>query len=81
MLASLFLQWAYGGILNGATEPGAGVSDGTAVLTEAMLTLGLVSVLLGTVSGPRNVGLTVAIAVGAYIGSYPCGARRSRGLG
>ena len=51
ILASLFLQWAYGGILNGATEPGAGVSDGTAVLTEAILTLGLVSVILGTAAG------------------------------
>ena len=40
VLASLFLQAAYGGILNGATEPGAGISDGTAVLTEAILTLG-----------------------------------------
>ena len=51
ILASLFLQAAYGGILNGATEPGAGISDGTAVLTEAILTLGLVSVILGTAVG------------------------------
>ena len=68
ILASLFLQAAYGGILNGATEPGAGVSDGTAVLTEAILTLGLVSVILGTAAGARNVGFNGAIAVGAYIG-------------
>src|SRR4249920_306736 len=68
VLAALFLQWAYGGILNGATEPGAGVSDGTAVLTEAMLTLGLVSVILGTAAGARNVGFNGALAVGAYIG-------------
>ena len=58
----------YGGILNGATEPGAGISDGTAALTEAILTLGLVSVILGTASGARNVGFNGAIAVGAYIG-------------
>ena len=30
ILASVFLQFVYGGILNGATEPGQGVSDGTA---------------------------------------------------
>ena len=68
ILAALFLQWAYGGILNGATEPGAGISDGTAALTEAILTLGLVSVILGTAAGARNVGVNGAIAVGAYIG-------------
>jgi aquaporin Z len=68
VLAAIFLQWAYTGILNGATEPGAGVSDGTAVLTEAILTLGLVSVILGTASGARNIGFNGALAVGAYIG-------------
>jgi aquaporin Z len=68
ILAALFLQAVYGGILNGATEPGAGISDGTAALTEAILTLGLVSVILGTAAGARNVGLNGAIAVGAYIG-------------
>ena len=39
-----------------------------AVLTEAVLTLGLVSVILGTATGARNVGINGAIAVGAYIG-------------
>ncbi len=68
ILASVFLQFVYGGILNGATEPGQGVSDGTAVVTEAVLTLGLVSVILGTAAGARNVGFNGAIAVGAYIG-------------
>ena len=51
ILASVFLQLAYGGILNGATEPGQGVSDGTAALTEAVLTLCLISVVLGTAAG------------------------------
>ena len=68
LLAALFLQFAYGGILNGATEPGTGISDGTAALTEAILTLGLVSVILGTAAGARNVGFNGALAVGAYIG-------------
>ncbi len=68
ILASIFLQAMYGGILNGATEPAAQVDGGVAVLTEAVLTLGLVSVILGTASGARNVGINGAIAVGAYIG-------------
>ena len=67
-LAALFLQAMYGGILNGATEPAPQVSGTVAVLTEAILTLGLVSVILGTASGARNVGINGAIAVGAYIG-------------
>ncbi len=58
----------YGGIINGATEPTPDVNQGVAVLTEAVLTLGLVSVILGTATGARNVGFNGAIAVGAYIG-------------
>ena len=68
VLAAWFLQLMYGGILNGATEPPKGVSPWVAMLTEAVLTLGLVSVILGTASGARNVGINGAIAVGAYIG-------------
>ena len=54
LLAALFLNAMYGGILNGATEPTPSVSPLVAVLTEAVLTLGLVSVILGTASGARN---------------------------
>jgi len=68
LLAAWFLQLVYGGIINGATEPAKGVSLWVAVLTEAVLTLGLVSVILGTASGARNVGINGALAVGAYIG-------------
>ena len=68
VLASWFLQLMYGGIINGATEPTPEVSLWVAMLTEAVLTLGLVSVILGTASGARNVGINGAIAVGAYIG-------------
>ena len=67
-LAALFLNAMYGGILNGATEPTPSISPAVAILTEAVLTLGLVSVILGTASGARNVGINGAIAVGAYIG-------------
>ena len=68
VLASWFLQLMYGGIINGATEPTPDVSLWVAMLTEAVLTLGLVSVILGTASGARNVGINGALAVGAYIG-------------
>jgi len=68
ILASLFLQWMYGGILNGATEPAAQVGFWVATLTEAALTLGLVSVILGTASGARNIGANGALAIGGYIG-------------
>ena len=34
---------------------------------EAVLTLGLVSVILGTASGAQNVGIFGALGVGAYI--------------
>lgn len=68
VLASLFLQWMFGGIMAGATLPAAGVSATTATLMEALLTLGLVSVILGTATGARNIGIAGAIAVGSYIG-------------
>ena len=68
ILAAVFLNLMYGGILNGANEPTPDVSPLVAILTEAVLTLGLVSVILGTASGARNVGINGAIAVGAYIG-------------
>lgn len=68
VLAALFLQWMYGNIINGATEPTPDVTVWVAIFTEAVLTLGLVSVILGTASGARNVGMNAAIAVGAYIG-------------
>ena len=68
ILASLFLNAMYGGIINGATEPTPQVSLTVAMLTEAVLTLGLVSVILGTASGARNVGFNGALAVGGYIG-------------
>ena len=67
-LACLIL-WGILGKLGelGATEPGAGVSDWEAMLFELLLTLGLVSTILGTASGAQNVGLFGALAVGGYI--------------
>jgi aquaporin Z len=51
----------------GATTPGQGVSDGTALLLEVLLTTGLINTILGTAAGARNVGPNAAIAVGGYI--------------
>ena len=68
ILAALVLQWMFGGIINGATEPAPQVGTWVAILTEVLLTLGLVSVILGTASGARNIGTNAALAVGGYIG-------------
>lgn len=51
----------------GLTLPGAGISTVTAMTWEALLTLGLVSVILGTASGAQEIGALAAIAVGSYI--------------
>jgi aquaporin Z len=53
--------------LLGATEPGAGISDWQAMLTELVLTTGLASTILGTASRAQNVGPLSAVAVGGYI--------------
>jgi len=47
--------------------PGGEPSGVDAFLLEAVLTLGLVSVTLGTASGAQNVGLLGALGVGGYI--------------
>jgi aquaporin Z len=67
-LAALFLR----GVVDvsatyGSNYPASGYSAGAAFLMEAVLTLGLVSVILGTASGAQNVGLFGALGVGAYI--------------
>jgi aquaporin Z len=67
-LACLFL-WAVLGKLGGlgATEPGPGFSDLNAMWIELVLTVGLVSTILGTASSAQNVGALSALAVGGYI--------------
>jgi aquaporin Z len=67
-LAALFLQ----AVINvsstyGSNYPAAGYSAGSAFLMEAVLTFGLVSVILGTASGAQSIGVFGAIGVGAYI--------------
>src|SRR5438876_6190939 len=49
----------------GSNYPASGYSGGQAYLMEALLTLGLVSVILGTASGAQNIGIFGAIGVGS----------------
>ena len=51
----------------GLTLPGPGISTGVAMAWEAVLTVGLVSVITGTASGAQQIGAMAAIAVGSYI--------------
>jgi aquaporin Z len=68
--AMLFLRGMFGTVgALGATVPGDGVSSGRAFAMEVLLTAGLVSTILGTASGARNIGTNAAIAVGGYIAS------------
>ena len=53
-------QWAM-------TVPGHHVSSLAAIGAEAVLTMGLLSVILGTASGAQQVGILGAVAVGGYI--------------
>jgi aquaporin Z len=67
-LAALFLH----AVINvsatyGSNYPAATYSAGAAFWMELILTVGLVSVILGTASGAQNVGLFGAIGVGSYI--------------
>jgi aquaporin Z len=67
-LAALFLRWAIDvSAVFGANYVAGGYSEGQGYLMEALLTLGLVSVILGTASGAQNIGIFSAIGVGAYI--------------
>jgi aquaporin Z len=67
-IACLFLVALLGKVgMVGATEPGPGISDLQTVVLELVLTLGLVSTILGTASKAQNVGPIAALAVGGYI--------------
>lgn len=67
-LACLLLQGVIGvSATYGSNYPAAGYTAGAAFLMEALLTMVLVSVILGTASGAQNVGLFGAFGVGAYI--------------
>jgi aquaporin Z len=66
--AAGFLRMTFGDVgLLGTTVPGPGYGAGTALVIEILLTAGLVSTILGTASGARNVGSNGALAIGGYI--------------
>ena len=68
VVAALFLRAVFGPIgMLGATVPAHGINGPRAMLIEAVLTLGLVSTVLGTASGAQNVGPLSALAVGGYV--------------
>jgi aquaporin Z len=68
VLAAWFLQAVVGvSATYGSNYPATGYSAISAFVMETVLTLGLVSVILGTASGAQNLGVIGAIGVGAYI--------------
>src|SRR5262252_731833 len=68
VLATLLLEALIGKQgSSGLTLPGPGVSTGIALAWEALLTTGLVSVVLGTASGAQQLGPIAALGVGSYI--------------
>ena len=67
-LAALFLRAVVKvSAMYGSNYPAHGYSDMAAFWMELILTMGLVSVILGTASGAQNIGLFGAFGVGGYI--------------
>lgn len=62
-LFTIFGQQAH----DGATLPGSGFSDAQSLAVEALVTLGLVSTVLGAASGAQNIGPLSALAAGGYV--------------
>lgn len=68
VIAVYFLRYTLGNLGHlGASAPAPGITNLTAFLFEVVLTLGFVTVTLGTASGQNNVGPNAAIARGGYI--------------
>ena len=67
MLAAALLKSLFGGVGDvGATVPHH-IDNIQLFILETLLTTGLVNTILGTASGPGNVGKNGAIAIGGYI--------------
>jgi aquaporin Z len=67
-LAALFLHAVINvSAVQGSNYVAHGYSAGAGFCMELVLTLGLVSVILGTASGAQNIGIIAALGVGAYI--------------
>lgn len=68
LLAAVVLRVAFGDLAHlGATLPGPGFTAIQAFVVEAVLSLGLVSTVLGTASSAQNLGSLSALGVAAYI--------------
>jgi len=72
LVGALLAAWFLEAVIHvsasyGSTYPADGHAPLDAFLLETVLTLGLVSVILGTASGAQQVGLFGAIGVGGYI--------------
>jgi aquaporin Z len=68
VLATLVLRGLIGAHgTAGLTLPGHGISGLAAAAWEALLTLGLISVVLGAASGAQQIGAFSALAAGSYI--------------
>ena len=68
VLAATLLRVTFGDVGHlGATLPGAGFDTGQAFAIEVVLTVGLVSTILGTASSAQNLGALSALGVAAYI--------------
>lgn len=68
LLAAFFLRLTFGDLAHlGATLPDPGFTSTQAFALEAVLTLGLVSTILGSASSAQNIGSLSALAVAAYI--------------
>jgi aquaporin Z len=67
-LAALLLRATFGNVAHlGATLPGTGFTAGQAFTIETVLSLGLVSTILGTASSAQNIGPLSAVGVAGYI--------------
>jgi aquaporin Z len=72
LIGAALAAWFVQSVINasavfGSNYPASGYTSTDAFLMEAVLTLGLVSVILGTASGAQNLGVFGALGVGGYI--------------
>ena len=68
VLAASLLYGLFGKVGGlGTTMPGPGVTEMQALVLEIVLTIGLVSTILGTASRAQNIGPLAALGVGGYI--------------
>jgi len=72
LIGASLAAWFVQSVINasavfGSNYPASGYTATDAFLMEAVLTLGLVSVILGTASGAQNLGVFGALGVGGYI--------------